>query len=31
MVIDFVECRRDSANSKQFEFLELRRDSEKSK
>ena len=31
LAIDFVECQRDSANTKQFEFLELRRDSEKSK
>ena len=31
MAIDFVECQCDSANSKQFEFLELRHDSEKSK
>ena len=28
LAIDFVECQRDSANTKQFEFLELRRDSE---
>jgi len=31
MAIDFVECHHDSANFKQFEFLELRRDSAKSK
>ena len=24
LAIDFVECQRDSANTKQFEFLELR-------